>query len=153
MQWRAKTKLLISVPLLALLIALDGISALEGVPLLVVVLGVALLMGDVARGWLKSKGRTNLAMLPFMAAALVLLVAFCKGRNLSQGVLFLITLGVVFDILLIALAVIAEAGKRRTKGVMEFVGLLAAGLAMGFALALVFVFVHGGPGTSSLAGP
>jgi len=153
MQWKASTKLLISVPLLALLIALDGIAALEGVPLLVVTLGVALLAGDFARARLRAKGRSNLAMLPFMAAALVLLLTFCKGRNLSQAVLLVITLAVVFDILLIALAVIAEAGKRRAKGVAEFLGLLAAGLAAGFVLALVFVFVHGGPGATSLAGP
>ena len=83
----------------------------------------------------------------------MLLVAFCKGRNLSQAVLLLITLAVVFDILLIALAVIAEAGKRRGKGVLEFLGVLGAGLVMGFALSVIFLFVHGGPGTASLARP
>ncbi len=153
MQWKASTKLLISVPLLALLIALDGIAALEGVPLLILTLGVALLAGDFARGWLRAKGRGNLAMVPFMAAALVVPLAFCRGRDLSQLVLFLITLGLVFDILLIALALIAEAGKRRAKGVVEFLGLLAAGLAAGFVISLVFVLVHGGPGATSLAGP
>jgi len=37
--------------------------------------------------------------------------------------------------------------------VLEFAGLLALGLAMGFALSLMFVFVHGGPAATSLAGP
>ena len=52
MEWKPKTKLLISIPVLVLLIALDGISAFEGVPLLLITLGLALLAGDTARGWL-----------------------------------------------------------------------------------------------------
>ncbi len=153
MQWKTSTKLLISIPLLILLIALDGVSALEGMPMLAITLGLALLAGDAARNWLRARGRVNLAWLPFMAAALVLLIAFCKGRDLSQGALFLITLGVVFDILLIALAAIAEAGKRQVKGLVEFAGLLVAGMAMGFVLSLMFAFAHGGPAATSLARP
>lgn len=149
----AKWKLLISLPLLALLVALDGVPALEGIPLLLLMLGVALLLSDFARVRLKASGRANLAMVPFMACALVLLVAFCKGRNLSQGALLAVTLAVVFDILLMALAVIAEAGKRRARGVAEFVGLTAAGALAGLVLSIAFLLVRGGSGTASLANP
>jgi len=153
MRRRFWVKLAITIPLLVALIALDGISVLEGLPLLLISLGLALVLADSLRARLRARGRSNLAMLPFMAAALVLLLAFCRGRNLSQAVLSLITVGVVFDILLIALAVIAEAGKRRARGVAEFVALLSLGLAMGFALSLVFLLGPGEPGATSLAGP
>jgi hypothetical protein len=126
------------VAVLVLLLALDAVSALQGLPVLLVALGLALLVTDRLRAWLSSKQRAGLAMLPFMAAALVLMVAFCRGRDISQGVLFLVTIGIVFDVLLVALALIGEAGKHGGRGLLEFAGLIGIGLAVGFALSLVF---------------
>jgi hypothetical protein len=146
-------KLATSVVLLVLLIALDGVSALEGLPLLVIALGLALLVGDWLRTWLRTRGRNSLAMLPFMAAALVLMMAYCRGRNLSQAVLFLITLAVVFDVLMISLAVIAETAKRRAKGALEFVGVMAVGVVLGFGVSLIFLLVASHPGGIGLATP
>jgi hypothetical protein len=153
MRLRFWARLAISVVLLGLLIALDGVSALEGLPLLAIALGLALMVGDWLRTWLRTRGRVNLAMLPFMAAALVLMLSYCRGRNLSQAVLLLVTIGVVFDVLLISLAVIAEAGKRRAKGVLEFVGVVAMGTALGFGLSLIFLLAASHPGSIGLATP
>ncbi len=148
-----RLKLAISVPLLAALLLLDTVAALQGLPALLAALGVALLAVERLRVWLKAHGRATLAMLPFMAAALVLLLAFCRGRNLSQGVLLLVTIAVVFDILLIALAVIGETTKRRLRGLAEFVGLTCLGLALGLALSLLFLLEAGWRAGASLAGP
>ena len=153
MRLRFWAKLATSVVLLALLIALDGVSALEGLPLLAIALGLALLVGDWLRTWLRTRGRSNLAMLPFMAAALVLMMTYCRGRNLSQAVLFLITLAVVFDVLMISLAVISEAAKRRAKGVAEFVGVVAVGVVLGLGVSLVFLLAASHPGGIGLATP
>ncbi len=147
-------KLAVVGPVLVVLVGLDTVRALGGVPLLLVALGLGLLLTERARVWLQESGRRNLAMLPFMAAALVVLVAFCRGRDLSQLVLLLITLGVVFDILMVALAAIGEAGKRGAQGVFEFVALTGAGLALGFVLSLVFLLeAASGLGGMGLAKP
>jgi hypothetical protein len=138
---------------LVLLLALDTISALEDLPLLIIALGLALLATDRLRVWLRSKQRASLAMLPFMAAALVLMLAFCRGRDFSQGILLLVTIGVVFDILLAALALIGEASKRGAKGLLEFLGLVGAGLVVGVALSFLFVVKLGPLGGLSRAAP
>ena len=154
MRRRGWAKLAIAVPLLVLLVALDGIAALEGVPLLLMALGLVLLIADYLRTWLRGRERPQLAMVPFMAAALILLLVFCRGRNPSQGVLLLITLAVVFDILLLALAVIAEAGRRGLRGLLEFAGVTALGLALGLAVSVI-VLLHPTAqlGSIGLAGP
>ena len=146
-------KLAIIVPILVLLLALDTLPALEGIPLLAVALGLALVVTDRLRVWLQSSGRVGVAMLPFMVAALVLLLAFCRGRNLSQAVLLLVTLGIVFDILMVALAAIAEVGKRGVKGAFEFAALTGVGLALGLLLSVAFVVQVGRLGGMSLAEP
>lgn len=151
---RPWAKLAVAVPLLVLLVALDGIAALEGVPLLLMALGLALFIADYLRTWLRGRERPQLAMVPFMAATLILLLAFCRGRNPSQGVLLAITLVVVFDILLLALAVIAEAGRRGLRGALEFAGVTALGLVLGLAVSTI-VLLHPTAqlGSISLAGP
>jgi hypothetical protein len=146
-------KLAIVVLAAVLLLALDAVSSLEGLPLLLVALCLALLATDKLRLWLRSKQRASLAMLPFMAAALVLMLAFCRGRNLSQAVLFLVTIGVVFDILLVALALLGEAGKRGAKGLLEVLGVVGIGLALGLVLSLVFAIKAGPLGAMSRAEP
>ena len=138
---------------LVVLLALDTLAALEGLPLLVILLGLALLVMDRLRRWLLGHERAGLALLPFMAAALVLLLGFTRGRDLSQGVLLVVTLAVVFDVLLIALALIGEASKRGVKGALEFVGLTGLGLVLGLVLSLVFMVEVGRLGGTSLAGP
>ncbi len=138
---------------LVALLALDTLARLEGVPLLVILLGLALLVMDRLRAWLMAHERAGLALLPFMAAALVLLLAFTRGRDLSQAVLLVVTLAVVFDVLLIALALIGEATKRGVKGALEFVGLAGMGLVLGLVLSLVFIVEVGRLGGTSLAGP
>ncbi|MBN1459215.1 MAG: hypothetical protein JXA57_06750 [Armatimonadetes bacterium] len=138
---------------LVILLALDAFVSLQGLPILVILLGFALLLTEKIRAWLREHERAGLAMLPFMAAALVLLLAFCRGRDLSQGLLLVITLCVVFDILLVALALIGEASKRGVKGVGEFFGLVGAGLVLGLALSGVFLLEIGRLGGTSLAGP
>jgi len=146
-------KLLISLPLLVLLVLLDQVTALQGVPLLAVTLGMALLAAETARVRLHAQGRANVAMLPFMAAALVLLLAFCKGRHITQIVLFIVTVGVVFDILMVALSLIGEASKRGAKGILEFAGLTVMGLALGVVLSLILLAGPGHMSGVSLAGP
>jgi hypothetical protein len=146
-------KLLISLPLLILLLLLDQVSAFQGLPLLAVTLGLALLVAEMARSRLQAQGRQNIAVLPFMAAALVLLFAFCKGRHITQGVLFVITVAVVFDILMVALALIGEASKRGAKGILEFAGLTCVGLMLGFALSLILLAGPAHLSGVSLAGP
>ncbi|HUU53509.1 MAG TPA: hypothetical protein VMY87_01200, partial [Armatimonadota bacterium] len=79
--------------------------------------------------------------------------AFARGRDLSQAVLLLVTLAVVFDVLLIALALIGEATKRGVKGALEFAGLAGMGLMLGLVLSLVFILEVGRLGGTSLAGP
>ena len=138
MQGKIWVKLAITVPLLVALVALDTVSALAGVPLLVIALGVGALVTDPLRVRLRKSGRAGLAMLPFMAAALVVLFAFCRGRELSQGILFAVTVAVVFDVLLVALAAIGEAGKRGARGMLEFVAIAGMGLVVGLALSLLF---------------
>ena len=146
-------KLGIIVGLLAAVLVLDAFVSLEGLPVLIILLGFALLTTHRLRLWLKAHHRAGLALLPFLAAALVLLLAFTRGRDLSQGVLLLITLAVVFDILLAALALIGEASKRGLKGAAEFLGLAGVGLVLGFVLSLAFLVDVGRLGGTSLAGP
>jgi hypothetical protein len=153
MQRSFLVKLAVSLPLLAVLLLLDQVPALQGLPLLAVTLGLGLLVAEGLRVRLRAKGRANIAMLPFMAAAGVLLLVYCKGREISQGVLFVITIGVVFDILMVALAAISEATKRGAKGLLEFLGLTCVGLALGFALSLILLTGVGRAGGVSLAGP
>jgi hypothetical protein len=150
---KAYGKTAIFVVVLVLLLALDTVRALEGLPLLILALALALLATDRLRVWLRAHERIGLAMLPFMTAVLALLVAFCRGRNLSQGVLLLITIALVFDILLAALALIGEASKRGARGVVEFVGLAGVGIVVGLVLSLVFLVQVGCLGGTSLAEP
>ena len=146
-------KTLLIVGLFVILLALDSVVSLEGLPFLLILLGLAALATERVRSWLKAHERASLATLPFMTAALVLLFAFTKGRDISQGVLLVVTLAVVFDILLVALALIAEGGKRGILGVAEFFGLVALGLVLGLALSLFFAVDAGRFGATSLAGP
>lgn len=122
-----------------ILLALDGVAALEGFPLLLLLLLVALVLLERLRVWLRAQARTNVALLPFMGAALVLLVAFVRGRDLSQALLLVVTLAIVFNILLIALALISETSKRGAKGLAEFAGLTALGLVVGGALSAGYI--------------
>ncbi len=145
-------KLAISLPLLVVLILLDGIRDLQGLPLLLIALGVALVATEPMRIRLMKKGKVGVAMLPFMAAALVLLFAYCWRRDLSQAILFVVTIGVVFDILLVALAAISETSKRGFIGASEFAGLVAVGLALGLVMSLLLV-LPSRVGTISMAGP
>lgn len=159
-------RLAISLPLLVLLLALDGLAALEGVPLLLITLGLAFLIIELTlrglaglsverlRAWIQARERIALTTLPFMSAAFVLLLAFCRDRNLSQFLLLIVTIAVVFDLLLIALAVINEAGKRHLRGLVEFGGLAALGLILGLALSqILYLLQPGWLGGISLAGP
>jgi hypothetical protein len=102
---------------------------------------------------LKAHERVNVALLPFMGAALVLLFAFVKGRDVSQFVLLLVTLAIVFDILLITLALLSEAAKRGSKGVAEFFGLTALGLLVGCLLSLGYLVHAVGMGGVGMAHP
>ncbi len=146
-------KVALVIAALAVLMALDGIVSLQGLPVLVILLGAALLVTERLRIWLHTHERAGIALLPFMAAALVLMLTFAKGRDVSQGVLLVVTLGLVFDILLVALALISEVSKRGLRGIMEFVGLTAMGLLLGFGLSLVFLLPMGRLGGASLASP
>ncbi len=136
---------------LIILAVLDVLVSLQGLPILLILLGLALILTERLRIWLRTHQRVGLSMLPFMAAALALLFGFAKGRDLSQGLLLLVTLAIVFDILLIALALIGEASKRGAKGIAEFAGLAAMGLVLGIALCTAFLLGIGLPGGMSLA--
>lgn len=148
--WR---KLGIVVAVLVVLLALDVFVSLEGLPVLAMLLAFAFLVTDRIRLWLKAHDRPGMASLPFLAAAMVLLLGFTRGRDLSQGTLLLVTLCLVFDILLMALALIGEASKRGLKAAGEFLGLASMGLALGFVLSLVFLVEMARLGGTSLAGP
>lgn len=145
-------KLAISLPLLVVLILMDEIEVLQGLPLLLIAIGVALIATEPLRIRLTKKGKAGIAMLPFMAASLVLMFAYCWRRDLSQAILFVITVGVVFDILLVALAAISETSKRGLIGASEFAGLVVVGLALGMAMSLI-VTLPGRVGGISMAGP
>ena len=153
MSRKGLVRLAIIAPLLALLVLLDALPALQGLPLLAVALGLAFLVTDRIRTRLKDRERPGLAMLPFMAAALVLLLLFCRGRNLHQLLLLAVTIAVVFDVLLVALAAIGETSKRGLKGILEFGALTAAGLLLGLVLSLVFLMELIRFGGASLAEP
>jgi hypothetical protein len=146
------TKLAISLPLLVVLLLLNAIRSLEGLPLLLIAIGVALLASEPLRLRLMKGGKASIAMLPFMAAALVLMLAYCWHRDLSQATLFLVTIGVVFDILLVALAAISETSRRGVAGASEFAGLVLVGLALGVVMSLI-VWLPGRAGGISMAGP
>lgn len=146
-------KLALSVPLIIGLLVLDHALPLQGLPLLGMALVLGLLVGEVLRPRLVASGRTNLAGLPFTAAALVLLLAYCKGRDITQLVLFVITVAVVLDILMVALTAIGEVTKRGLRGLLEFAGLTCAGLVLGLVLSLILVTAPAHPGAVSLAGP
>jgi membrane protein CcdC involved in cytochrome C biogenesis len=145
-------KLAISLPLLVVLILMDEIEVLQGLPLLLIAIGVALVAMEPLRIRLTKKGKAGIAMLPFMAASLVLMFAYCWRRDLSQAILFVITVGVVFDILLVALAAISETSKRGLAGASEFAGLMVVGLAFGFVMSLILTLPGRGSGIS-MAGP
>jgi hypothetical protein len=146
-------KFAIIIPLLILLAGLDTLPSLQGLPGLLLALGLALLVTGRLRTWLRTSGRAGLGALPFMAAALVLLFAFCRGRDLPQIVLFSITVAVVFDVLLVALAAIGEATKRGAKGLLEFLAVASLGLALGFVVSLAFLVEISRLGGASLAQP
>ena len=146
-------KLGVIVGALIVLVALDSLASLEGLPVLLILLLLTLLFTERLRLWLRTHQRVGLSMLPFMCAALVLLFGFARQRDLSQGMLLLITLALVFDILLIALSLIGEASKRGAKGIAEFGGLAAMGLVLGGALSLVFLLELGRLGGMGLAQP
>jgi len=151
--WRSYLiKLAISLPLLVVLILMDEITVLRSLPLLLIGLSIALLVSEPMRLALNRKGRGGISTLPFMGAALVLMLAYCWRRDLTQALLLLVTIGVVFDILLVALAAIGEVTKRGLRGILEFLGLVAVGLLLGGALSLPLVLL-GGRGSVSLAGP
>ncbi len=142
--WRSYLiKLAISLPLLVILILMDEITVLQSLPVLLMTLGLALLVSEPMRIRLASKGKAGVAMLPFMAAALVLMLVYSWRRDLSQAILLLITVGLVFDILLVALAAIGEVTKRGLAGIMEFLGLVTVGLALGGVVSLLLVFFRG----------
>jgi len=153
--WRSYLiKLLISLPLLVLLILVDDFVVLQQLPLLLITLGAALLVSEPLRVRLMAKGKVGVAMLPFMGAALVLSLIYCWRRDLSQAILLLVTIGVVFDILLVALAAIGEVTKRGLAGLLEFVALTALGLVVGAVLSPVLVLLLPGQASGvSLAGP
>ncbi len=146
-------KIALAIAALSSLILLDEVVSLQGLPVLVILLGVALLITEHLRLWLHTHERAGIALLPFMAAALVLLLAFTRGRDVSQAVLLILTLGLVFDILLVALALISEVSKRGLRGVIEFIGLTAMGLLLGFGLSLFFLLPMGRLAGASLASP
>lgn len=147
-------KLAISLPLLVVLILMDEIAALQQLPLLLIAIGLVLLMGEPLRVKLMGKGKAGIAMLPFMGATLVLMLAYCWRRDLSQAILLVITIGLVFDILLIALAAIGEVTKRGLMGLLEFAGLTMLGLVLGGLVAVALVLVLPGKSVgTSLAGP
>lgn len=145
-------KLAISLPLLVVLILMSEIAALHSLPMLLVALGIALLVSEPMRVRLLKKGKTGIAMLPFMGAALVLMLVYCWRRDLSQAILLLVTVGVVFDILLVALAAIGEVTKRGLTGMAEFLGLVAVGLVLGGVVSVLLWAFPGGGGVS-LANP
>jgi hypothetical protein len=68
-------KLAISLPLLVVLILMDEIEVLQGLPLLLIAIGVALIATEPLRIRLTKKGKAGIAMLPFMAS-LVLMFAY-----------------------------------------------------------------------------
>ena len=147
-------KLAISLPLLVALILVDEITALQQLPLLLITIGLALLICEPLRVKLLGKGKVGVATLPLMGATLVLLLVYCWRRELSQAILLVITIALVFDILLIALAAIGEVTKRGVPGLLEFAGLTVLGLVLGGVIASVLVLLL--PGTLAgvtLAGP
>jgi hypothetical protein len=134
---------------------MDEITALQQLPLLLITVGLALLICEPFRVRLLRKGKAGVATLPLMGATLVLLLVYCWRRDeLSQAILLVITIALVFDILLIALAAIGEITKRGLLGLLEFAGLTALGLVMGAVVSsLLVLLLPGALAGVSLAGP
>ncbi len=147
-------KLALSLPLLVALILMVEITALQQLPLLLITIGLALLVSEPLRVRLLRTGKAGMATLPPMGAALVLLLVYCWRRELSQAILLLITIALVFDILLIALAAIGEVTKRGLRGLLEFLALTMLGLVMGTMISpLLVLMLPGSPAGLILAGP
>jgi len=150
--WRSyMIKLAISLPLLVVLILVDEIPSLQELPVLLIAVGIALLASEPLRVRLMSKGKAGLAMLPFMGASLVLMLVYCWRQDPAQAILLVITIALVFDVLLVALAAIGEVTKRGLVGLAEFCGLVVMGLALGGLVSLILV-LPGHFGGTSLAG-
>jgi len=129
----------VGVPLVLAFLALDTIQPLHSLPLLLIVLAIAMWAAEELTNLLRNRGFKIPPSLGMMAAAIPVLVMFCYRRDPPQWLLLLITLGLVFDILLIALALIADLAKRKLSTLVNFLLGCGAGLVIGILLGYLFL--------------
>jgi FtsH-binding integral membrane protein len=132
------------VPLVVALLLLDAVPALEGTPLLALTVVIAFFAGEGFSRWLGRKELEALGQVSALVATLMLLLAFCYRRELSQPLLLLITAGVMVSLLFVVLGLIAEVSKRGLKGLGDFLLMTGLGLVLGAVLVGV-LFLRPGP--------
>ena len=124
----------VGAPIVLVFLALDAIQPLHSLPLLLMVLAIAMWGAEELTNLLDKRGLNITPSLGTMAAMIPVLLMFCYRRDPPQWLLLLVTLGLVFDILLIALALIADLGKRKLLALPGFLLGCAAGLVIGALL-------------------
>jgi phosphatidate cytidylyltransferase len=143
------------IPLILGLIALDGIPLLLGLPMLVLVGGVTALACEEYSRLLKQGGVEPYPSLALMTGLLPLpLVHIARfwwipGPHQSPNIpptwtlpnwlLLILTLAVVFDVLMIALALISDIGKRSWKSIRDFFIAAGGGLFLGGCLSFLLL--------------
>lgn len=142
----------VGIPLILGLIALDAMPVLLGLPLLVLVGGVTALACEEYARLLKQGGvepypslalMTGLLPLPFVHIARFWAAEVPPNITptwaLPNWLLLILTLAVVFDILMIALALISDIGKRSWKSVRDFFVTAGGGLFIGCCLSFLLL--------------
>jgi phosphatidate cytidylyltransferase len=126
-------------PILIGMLALDQIRALHSLPLLAVVLTVAMIGGEEAAALLRCRRLSVPLQLGTMSAALPVLLVYCLGRDLPGWLWLAVTAALVVDVLLIALALIAEVTQRQLAGLRDFAAGSLCALVIGGLLSYLLV--------------
>jgi phosphatidate cytidylyltransferase len=137
----------VGIPLVLGLIALDAIPMLLGLPLLVLVGGIVALASEEYSRLLKQGGVEPYPSLAMMVALLPLAFVYITRFGpphpppvpLPNWLLLILTLAVVFDVLMIALALISDIGKWSVKAIRDFLFTAGGGLFIGVTLSFVLM--------------
>jgi len=135
-------------PLVAVLVIVDGFPELQNLPLLLFVVAVAALCGEELSGMLRAKGWEPPRYSAALLAALPALFMYFLGRpHYSDWMLPLVTLGVVVDVLLVALGLISDAARRLWAAGRDFLVTAAVGLYIGVGLGFLLLLRELGEGS------
>lgn len=130
----------VGIPLVILLVAADWFPATQGIPLLVLSVGIA---GAASEEFGRLLRRTRLKppyWTGFLIGMLPPIMAYCYHRAVPQFLLLIITLAVLIDVLMVALSLISEVAKRPGWALLDFLvtgaGSLTIGVLFSFLIAL-----------------